>query len=48
MDADSFVASEKEALEEQHVDIEFAQKNAPKEESWKDAPVSQPQASLAQ
>jgi len=42
MDAESYAASEMQALEEQHVDIEFAQKNPIKEEAWKDAPVSQP------
>jgi hypothetical protein len=47
VDAQSYVSSQKDALEEQQVNIEFAQKNPIKEESWRDAPVSKPTDSLA-
>jgi hypothetical protein len=47
VDANTYVAAQKDALEEQQVDIEFAQKPI-KEESWRDAPVSAPATSLAQ
>lgn len=46
VDQNAYVSSQKDALEEQQVNIEFAQKNTLKEDSWQDAPVSKP--SLAQ
>lgn len=48
VNANDYAGEEKDALEEQHVDIEFSQKSNIPEESWKDAPVSAPQANLAQ
>jgi hypothetical protein len=48
VNASDYASEEKDSLEEQHVDIEFSQKNTIPEESWKDAPVSKPQENLAQ
>jgi hypothetical protein len=48
VDASGYVLSQKDAIEEQQVDIEFSQKNQIKEEDWTSAPVSQPASSLVQ
>jgi hypothetical protein len=48
VDQKSYVASQKDALEEQEVNIEFVQKNPIKEEAWSEAPAAQPVQSLAE